>query len=94
MLIGGEDILECRAGCGACCIALSISSPIPGMPQGKPAGVRCVQLTDDNLCRLFGQPERPAVCVRLRPNAEMCGADADAALAWLTALEIATRPEV
>ena len=24
---------------------LSISSPIPGMPQGKPAGVRCVQLT-------------------------------------------------
>src|SRR5687767_14313051 len=48
------DELACRVGCGACCIAPSISSPIPGMPQGKPAGVRCVQLTEDNRCRLFG----------------------------------------
>ncbi len=40
----------CRAGCGACCIALSISSPIPGLPAGKPAGVRCPQLTADNRC--------------------------------------------
>jgi Fe-S-cluster containining protein len=32
--------MNCRLGCGACCIAPSISSPIPGMPQGKPAGVR------------------------------------------------------
>ncbi|HHT9111107.1 MAG TPA: YkgJ family cysteine cluster protein, partial [Candidatus Brocadiaceae bacterium] len=23
--------MDCKAGCGACCIALSISSPIPGM---------------------------------------------------------------
>ena len=53
--------LSCRMGCGACCIAPSISSPIPGMPQGKPAGVRCVQLTDDNRCAIFGQPERPKV---------------------------------
>ncbi|HEX2642113.1 MAG TPA: YkgJ family cysteine cluster protein, partial [Thermoanaerobaculia bacterium] len=51
--------MDCRAGCGACCIALSISSPIPGMPDGKPAGVRCVQLTADNLCLIFGLPERP-----------------------------------
>jgi Fe-S-cluster containining protein len=28
--------LACRPGCGACCIAPSIASPIPGMPQGKP----------------------------------------------------------
>ena len=49
-------IMDCRVGCGACCIALSISSPIPGMPNGKPAGVRCVQLTPDNRCLLFGQP--------------------------------------
>jgi Fe-S-cluster containining protein len=27
--------MDCRAGCGACCIAPSISSPIPGMPDGK-----------------------------------------------------------
>jgi hypothetical protein len=39
--------MECRIGCAACCIALPISSPIPGMPDGKPAGVRCVQLTAD-----------------------------------------------
>lgn len=83
---------ECRAGCGACCIALSISSPIPGMPAGKPAGVRCVQLTDDNRCKLFGMPERPAVCARLRPMREMCGDSREYALQWLGELERATAP--
>lgn len=82
---------ECRPGCGACCIAPSISSPIPGMPRGKPAGVRCVQLTDDNLCKLFGLPERPAVCVGLRPSAEMCGASAGEAMVYLSELELLTR---
>ncbi len=85
--------MACRPGCGACCIALSISSPIPGMPHGKAAGVRCVQLSDDNLCRLFGLPERPAVCTRLRPTAEMCGDSRDHALAWLAWLEATTAPE-
>lgn len=85
--------MECRVGCGACCIALSISSPIPGMPDGKPAGVRCVQLTDDNRCQIFGLPERPAVCNRLRPSAEMCGNSAEEALIYLTELEILTRPD-
>jgi uncharacterized protein len=84
--------MECRVGCGACCIAPSINSPIPGMPQGKPAGVRCVQLTEDNRCKLFGQPERPAFCVSLRPSAEMCGADPAAALEWLSRLESLTQP--
>jgi hypothetical protein len=84
--------MDCRVGCGACCIALSISSPIPGMPDGKPSGVRCVQLTDDNRCKLFGQPERPSVCVRLRPEPEMCGETAEHALAYLIRLEEITRP--
>jgi uncharacterized protein len=84
--------MNCRPGCGACCIGLSISSPIPGMPDGKPAGVRCVQLTEDNLCRLFQSAERPPVCVRLRPNREMCGSSAAEALAYLEKLERATRP--
>ncbi len=84
--------MDCRAGCGACCIALSISSPIPGMPGGKPAGVRCIQLTADNRCRLFGKPERPGICNRLRPSAEMCGETAEHALAYLTLLEQATAP--
>ena len=51
-----------------------------------------MQLTDDNLCLLYGKPERPAVCVALRPNEEMCGQSAEEALAWLAALERATRP--
>ena len=83
---------SCRPGCGACCIAPSISSPIPGMPHGKPAGVRCIQLTGDNRCRLFGQPERPAVCVQLRPSAEMCGETAEEAMVYLARLELVTRP--
>ncbi len=84
--------MECRVGCGACCIAISISSPIPGMPAGKPAGVRCVQLTPDNRCRLFGQPERPAVCERLHPNEEMCGRSFDEAYKYLSELERLTTP--
>jgi hypothetical protein len=82
----------CRPDCGACCIAPSISSPIPGMPQGKPAGVRCVQLGDDLRCAIFGQPERPACCSGLQPQAEMCGTQRDEALAWLTQLEVQTQP--
>ncbi|MBN1935672.1 MAG: YkgJ family cysteine cluster protein [Anaerolineae bacterium] len=85
--------MECRPGCGACCIALSISSPILGMPSGKPAGVRCVQLTDDNLCRLFGKPERPQVCIDLRPSVEMCGETTEDALRYLTWLERVTTPD-
>ncbi|MFM0723603.1 YkgJ family cysteine cluster protein [Paraburkholderia strydomiana] len=84
----------CRPDCGACCIAPSISSPIPGMPHGKPAGVRCVQLGDDLRCAIFGQPERPACCSGLQPQTDMCGTDRGEALAWLTQLEIQTQPHV
>lgn len=82
----------CRSGCGACCIALSISSPIPGMPAGKPAGVRCVQLTEDLRCAIFGHPDRPDVCGRLRPLPDMCGASTDEAMANIARLEAATSP--
>ena len=61
------------------------------MPGGKPAGVRCVQLTDDNLCKLFGLPERPAVCTSLRPGPEMCGASAVEAMVYLSELELLTK---
>ena len=89
--VHGDGGIDCRANCGACCIAPSISSPIPGMPQGKPAGVPCVQLLPDLRCALFGRPERPAVCVSLRPTQEMCGANRGEALAHLAHLEIITR---
>lgn len=79
--------VECRAGCGACCIAPSISSPIPGMPNGKPAGVRCVQLDQANRCKIFSDPARPKVCASLQASEEMCGSSADAALIWLRELD-------
>ncbi len=85
--------MDCRAGCGACCIAPSISSPIPGMPHGKPAGIPCVQLLPDYRCALFGRPERPAVCASLQPTPAMCGADREEALGYLQTLELATRPQ-
>ncbi|MGH8810008.1 MAG: YkgJ family cysteine cluster protein [Noviherbaspirillum sp.] len=79
--------LSCRAGCGACCIAPSISSPIPGMPSGKPAGVRCIQLDALNQCVIFGKPERPAVCESLQPSTEMCGDTRDDAMHYLARLD-------
>ena len=85
--------MKCRVGCGACCIALSISSSIPGMPDGKPAGVACVQLTKDNKCLLFENPTRPQVCINLRPSEEMCGETFENAISYLNFLEEATKPE-
>ncbi len=88
----------CRPGCAACCVAPSISSPIPGsrgrrgLPTGKGAGLPCTQLTEGGLCALFGEPERPGVCVSLKPSREMCGASRDEALAYLRALEDDTAP--
>jgi uncharacterized protein len=84
--------MQCRDHCGACCIAPSINSPIPDMPDGKPAGVRCIQLDDENRCRLFGKPERPAFCGGLQPSLEMCGQNQEHAIAWLSQLEILTKP--
>ena len=74
--------MECRQGCGACCTAPSISSAIPGMPEGKPAGVPCVQLDPWLGCKIFGQPERPAVCSSFRPMQDVCGSHRQEAV-WL-----------
>ncbi len=90
--------MDCRPHCAACCIAPSIAGPIPasagapGMPQGKPAGVPCTQLGAAGACRLFGRPERPAVCASLQPSAEMCGSSREQALHWLGWLERVTAP--
>ncbi len=79
--------MDCRLGCGACCIAPSITSSIPGMPNGKPAGVRCIQLNEQNLCKLFGQPERPAVCHHFKADEQVCGSTDQQALDNLIELE-------
>lgn len=65
------------------------------MPHGKPAGVPCVQLDAELRCRIFGHPERPAVCASLRPELEMCGTADDGgrhARAYLMRLEASTAP--
>lgn len=84
--------MECRQGCSACCIAPSISSAIPGMEKGKPAGVPCIQLLKDGHCAIFGLPSRPAVCASLQPKQEMCGDNREQALFYLAKLERATAP--
>ena len=88
--------MECRPRCAACCIAPSISSPIPGMPVvngiSKPAGMRCVQLDELDRCKLYGRPERPAVCGSLRPEPDMCGTSQEQAMRWLGATEALTLP--
>lgn len=82
--------MECRAGCGACCIAPSISSPIPGMPQGKASGERCAQLTEANHCAIFGKPERPAVCSAFLADLDVCGSNRDEAIRLIGWLEACT----
>lgn len=84
--------MDCRIGCGACCIAPSISSPLPGMPYGKPAGVRCVNLDAENRCRVWGTPDYPEVCRGFRPMKDVCGQTRDEALALIAALEKRTEP--
>nr|WP_276582905.1 YkgJ family cysteine cluster protein [Morganella morganii] len=86
------ELTACRSGCGACCTAPSISSPIPGMPDGKPANTRCVQLSAQDLCLIFGSPLRPAVCSGLQPSREMCGESRDEAMIYLLDLEKQTAP--
>jgi len=79
--------MACRLGCGACCIAPSISSPIPGMPNGKKAGERCIQLDERNLCKLFGDESRPKVCSDFSATLDVCGTTNEHALTLITELE-------
>ena len=83
--------MECRKGCGACCIHISISSPIPGMPAGKPAGARCIHLTQ-GLCGLFGKPERPDICSTFRATEDICGSNNEEAIVLISRLEQKTKP--
>lgn len=84
--------MECRSDCGACCIAPSISSPIPGMPDGKPANIPCIQLDAHKRCQIFDSPLRPRVCTGLQPSREMCGFNRQQATDYLIYLEVQTAP--
>ncbi len=82
--------IECRKGCGACCEAISISSPIPGMPAGKPAGMRCINLLPGNICAIYQSPERPKICRSFQACEELCGNSRQEAMERLSGLEILT----
>jgi hypothetical protein len=63
------------------------------MPDGKPAGVMCVNLDPEAyLCRIWNTPDYPAVCRGLRAEPEMCGSSREEAIAYLDELERLTRP--
>jgi len=72
--------MNCRENCGACCIALSISSSIPGMPDGKKAGVRCINLKDDYRCAVYNDPGYPKVCSDFNAEPAFCGSDREEAM--------------
>lgn len=78
--------MECRENCAACCIYLSISSPIPGMPAGKKAGERCIHLTDNLACAIYDQPTKPQVCTNFKPEILFCGNSAQEAYKILAEL--------
>jgi len=79
--------MECNR-CGACCIAPSISTVIPGTGHGKAAGRRCIHLSAEMKCSIYN--ERPLVCREFSPTLELCGNSFEEAYKNLDALEKAT----
>ncbi|OAT54306.1 proteinase inhibitor [Kluyvera georgiana ATCC 51603] len=62
------------------------------MPNGKPANTPCVQLDENQRCKIFTSPLRPKVCAGLQPARDMCGASRQEAMTWLLHLEALTAP--
>lgn len=85
-------LMDCRPHCGACCTAPSISTPMPGLPHGKPANTPCIHLDEAMRCGLFHSPLRPEVCAGLKPRADMCFSHRDEAMIYLLKLEADTAP--
>lgn len=83
--------MQCRPNCGACCIAPSISSPLPNMPNGKPAGVPCVNLHLETFeCLIWGDENYPAVCRAFNATKDVCGESRSDAIHLIQMLEIHT----
>ena len=79
--------MDCREKCGACCIVPSISSPIPGMPGGKPAGVRCIHLSNELTCSIYSSPDRPKVCNGFQADPLVCSNSREEAMKIFAELE-------
>lgn len=85
--------MQCRAQCGACCVAPSILQGFFGMPEGKPAGVACVHLDEQMGCRLFGDSRRPALCDAFKAEITICGETREQAIRILDELEVLSQPK-
>ena len=79
--------MECRSNCGACCVIPSISSAIPGLPNGKKSGLVCPHLDSDYSCKIYTNPDRPKVCAEFNADILTCGSTREEALRLLTDLE-------
>jgi hypothetical protein len=63
------------------------------MPNGKPAGVPCVNLDPEtNLCRIWGTEKYPAVCRAFTATREVCGTRREEAFERISRLEAETAP--
>ncbi|CAA0120555.1 Uncharacterised protein [BD1-7 clade bacterium] len=82
--------MECREGCGACCIAPSIKAPYLGMPDGKKAGEPCVHLDEQMRCLIFEDPRRPTCCAAFQAEEWLCSDSRHIALENITELEQAS----
>jgi uncharacterized protein len=78
--------MKCRENCGACCVALSISSPVPGMVDGKPAGIKCIHLMPDFRCAIYNDPDKPKVCDDFKAEPDFCGGSQEEAMKILYSL--------
>jgi hypothetical protein len=56
------------------------------MPEGKPAGVRCIHLLDDYQCAIYNDPGKPKVCTDFNAELEFCGYDREEAMRILFSL--------
>jgi Fe-S-cluster containining protein len=84
-------LMLCRDHCGACCVAPSITVALPDMPQGKPAGVPCVNLDGQSLrCRIWGTTDYPDICRRFAPEPAVCGTSRAEAMSLISVLELHT----
>lgn len=80
--------MECRANCGACCIAPSINRPFANMPEGKKAGEPCANLDPLTYrCTIWGEAHYPQCCRDFQPAAYVCGENRDQALSLIRILE-------
>jgi Fe-S-cluster containining protein len=57
------------------------------MPEGKPAGVVCIHLSEEQRCMIYDHPDRPRVCSEFKADPDVCGNNREEAMALLQALE-------